>query len=150
MCYKDARKRREEQKNGRREGIRRFVYPCVQHLCGLGVCAGKQTKQGQVSSYPLSTCQMSNNQTWDVTEQLYCSCSCVGQSAWHTAQSWTVLVLVVLQKLPAELKPQNKWFCEPTYIKLKGTENQKCSPVFCFIFQGLRFKPETYTNLFLS
>lgn len=28
-----------------------------------------------------------------------------------------------LHKSPAELKPQNKWFCEPTYIKLKGTEN---------------------------
>lgn len=51
------------------EGIRRFVYPCGQHLCGLGICAGTQKKQGQVSSYP-SKRQMSNNQTWDVTEQL--------------------------------------------------------------------------------
>lgn len=32
------------------------------HLWGLGVCAGKQTKQGQVSSYPLSKRQTSNNQ----------------------------------------------------------------------------------------
>lgn len=59
----EERKKNSYKKNGRREEIRRFVYPCVQHFLGLGVCAGKQTKQGQVSSYPLSKRQMSNNHT---------------------------------------------------------------------------------------
>lgn len=56
MQEKEEKCKKSSYINGRREGIRRLVYSCVQYLHGLSVCAGKQTKQGQVSSYPLSKC----------------------------------------------------------------------------------------------